>query len=158
LLVARAPVAEIVALEDVGFLEQAYRAVDGRDADVRIDRHRPLIHALDIGMIARVREHAGDHPPLLGHFKALVDAHAFDSVWHFPQPLMLSRSKGRRAEVYRKRRATPIALTAQTAAALGARARRLGADGLILVCRALRCRVRSSWRVGCVVARNWARP
>src|SRR5690606_32433920 len=153
LLIARAPVAEIVAFEDVGFLEQAYRAVDGRDADVRIDRRRPLIHAFDIGMIAGVREHAGNHPPLLGHLEALVDAQSFDSVWHCPSPLMLSRRKGRRMEVYRKRRATPIALPARRTAARDVRRGRLSR-----ACPVRRCRVRFSWRVGCAVARNWARP
>src|SRR3954447_18337623 len=38
--VTRAPIAELVALEDPGLLEQADRTIDRRDRDVGIDRRR----------------------------------------------------------------------------------------------------------------------
>ena len=51
LLVARAPVAEIVPLENARILEQFHRAVDGSDRDMRIDRRRTPVQFLGIGMI-----------------------------------------------------------------------------------------------------------
>ena len=42
-LVARAAVAELVPFEDSRLLEQADRAIDGRDRDVGVDRRRPLV-------------------------------------------------------------------------------------------------------------------
>ena len=50
-LVARAAVAELVALEDSRFLEQADRAVDGGDRDVGIDRGGAGVERLDVGMV-----------------------------------------------------------------------------------------------------------
>jgi hypothetical protein len=37
------------------------------------------VHLLDIGMIGRVREHARDHAPLLGHLQPFVDAEFFET-------------------------------------------------------------------------------
>ena len=72
LLIARAAVAEIVALEDVGLLEQAHRAIDRGDGDMRIDGGRALMKLLDIRMVVGFREHARDHPALLRHLQTLV--------------------------------------------------------------------------------------
>src|SRR3546814_17753553 len=73
-LVARTAVAEIMAIEDAGLLEQPHRAVDGRDRDARIDRRGALIDLLDIGMIVGVGEHARDDAALLGDAEALFVA------------------------------------------------------------------------------------
>jgi hypothetical protein len=35
------------------------------------------VHLFDIGVIGRIREHACDHAPLLGHLQPLVDAEFF---------------------------------------------------------------------------------
>ncbi len=66
-LVARAAVAEIVALQDAGILEQLHGAIDGGDGDMRIDDRGPAVKLLRVGMIGGVGQHAGDHPALLGH-------------------------------------------------------------------------------------------
>ena len=49
--VAGAAVAEIVALEDARFLEQANGAVDGGDRDAGIDRGGARVQRLDVGMV-----------------------------------------------------------------------------------------------------------
>ena len=49
--VARAAVAELVALEDSGLLEQADGAVDRGDRDLGVDRRGALVQRLDVGMI-----------------------------------------------------------------------------------------------------------
>src|SRR5580704_13307708 len=66
-LIARPPVPEIMACQDVGFLEQAHGAVHRGDADMRIDLGGAAIDLLDIGMIGRIGQHARDHAALLGH-------------------------------------------------------------------------------------------
>src|SRR5262245_58612625 len=73
-LVARPPVAEIVALDDAGIVEQLHRPVDGGDRDAVIDRGAALVELLDVGMVVRGRQHARDDAALLGH------AHAFGSA------------------------------------------------------------------------------
>ena len=70
--------AEIVALDDPGILEQLHRAVDGGDRDAVVDLGAAAIKLLDIGMIGRAGEHARDHAALLGHAHALGDAQRFD--------------------------------------------------------------------------------
>ena len=72
LLIARAAVAEIVALEDVGLLEQAHGAIDRGDGDMRIDGDRALVKLLDIGMVVGIREHARNDAALLRHLQTLV--------------------------------------------------------------------------------------
>ena len=54
LLVARAAVAEIMARENVRLLEQPHGAIDGGDADLRIDRGGAPVNLLDIRMIGRI--------------------------------------------------------------------------------------------------------
>ncbi len=50
-LVARAAIAEIVALQYPGLFEQADRPIDGGDRDSRIEFCRPLMDRLNIGMV-----------------------------------------------------------------------------------------------------------
>jgi hypothetical protein len=80
MLVARASLAEVMPLDDAGILEQLDRAVDGRDRDVRIDLDAAAVQLLDIRMIVGARQHARDHPALLGHPHALGDALRLDEV------------------------------------------------------------------------------
>ena len=56
LLIARAAVAEIVAFEDIGLLEQPHRPVDGGNADIGIDGGRAAMKCLDVGVIDRIRK------------------------------------------------------------------------------------------------------
>ena len=77
-LVARTPVAELMALEDARLLEQANGALDGRYRDVRVDRRRPPVERLDVGMILAVTEHARDGLALLGDPQAFVGAQRLD--------------------------------------------------------------------------------
>ena len=60
--VAGAAVAEIVALEDARFLEQAHGAVDGGDRDAGIDRGGAGVERLDVGMVLRIRRARGRSP------------------------------------------------------------------------------------------------
>ena len=76
-LVARAAIAEIVAVENAGFLEQANGAVHGRDRDTGIDLRRALIDLLDIGVVVRLGQHAGDDSALLSNAQALLVAEGF---------------------------------------------------------------------------------
>ena len=69
---AHSAIAEIQLVDDVGLFEKAHGAVDGGDADVRVDGHRPEIDLLDVGMVGGFGEHARDHPPLLGHLEPLL--------------------------------------------------------------------------------------
>ena len=72
LLIARAAVAEVVALEDIGLLEQAHGAIDRGDGDMRIDGDSALVKLLHIRMVLGFREHARDHAALLRHLQTLV--------------------------------------------------------------------------------------
>src|SRR5215475_1765683 len=74
LFIARAAVAKIVLGKNARFLEQAHRAVDSGDGDVGIDRGGAMVHGFDVWMIVRFRQHAGDHPPLLGHLETALGA------------------------------------------------------------------------------------
>jgi len=77
-LVAGAPVAEFVAFQDARFLEQANGPIDRRDRNPGIDRRRPLVKRLDVGMVFGLRQDPRDHPSLLGDPQALVRAQRFD--------------------------------------------------------------------------------
>src|SRR3569623_3363856 len=83
-LVARAAIAEIVAVEDAGLLEQPDGAIDRGDRNARVDRRGALIDLLDIGMVVGLGQHAGDHTALLGDAQALFVAQGFeiDLAWH----------------------------------------------------------------------------
>src|SRR3546814_7793500 len=58
--IARAAVAEIVAVEDARLFEQADGAIDGGDGDAAVERRGAFIERLDIGMIRRIRDYARD--------------------------------------------------------------------------------------------------
>ena len=62
LLVARAAVAEIVACQNACLFEQPDRAIDGGNADVRVDRGCSAVDLLDIGVIGRTRTGRGRSP------------------------------------------------------------------------------------------------
>jgi len=79
LFVARAPIAEIMPLQDTGILEQLHRAIDRGDGDMRIDGGSALVELLGIGMVGRIRQHARDHAALLGHAQAFLGAEFFDA-------------------------------------------------------------------------------
>ena len=55
-------------------LEEPHGAIDGGDADARIDLSGPAIDLLDIGMILGLRQHFGDGPPLARHAHATLGA------------------------------------------------------------------------------------
>jgi hypothetical protein len=40
------------------------------------------MHFLHVGMVGGFGQHAGDHPALVGHFHALIDASLFKSRNH----------------------------------------------------------------------------
>src|SRR5579875_85023 len=82
LLVARAAVAEIVTRQDARLFKQAHGAVDGGDADARIDRGGAAVDLFDIGMVGRFRQHARDDPALLGHLQALIEAELLQTRNH----------------------------------------------------------------------------
>jgi len=73
-LVARTAIAKIVPRQDIGLLEQPHGAIDGGDADVRVDRGGSPIDLLDIRVVDRFGQDARDDPALLGHLEALVEA------------------------------------------------------------------------------------
>src|SRR3546814_7120194 len=76
--VARAAVAEIVAVEDARFFEQPHGAVNGRDRDAAVDLRCAFIEGLDIGMILRIRDDARDDAALFGDAEALFVAQGFE--------------------------------------------------------------------------------
>ncbi len=55
LLIARAAVAEIVAFEDAGILEQLDGAVDGGNGNMGVDRRGAAVQVLRIGMVSGLR-------------------------------------------------------------------------------------------------------
>ena len=77
-LVAGAAVAEIVALDDAGVLEQAHGAVDGGNGDAVVDLDAAPVELLDVGVVVGGRQHARDDAALLGHAHALGGAKRLD--------------------------------------------------------------------------------
>src|SRR3546814_3395888 len=75
--VARAAVAEIVAVEDARFLEQADGAIDGSDRNAAVERRGALVKRLHVGMILGIRNHARDDASLLGDPQPLFVAQGF---------------------------------------------------------------------------------
>src|SRR6185295_5106668 len=78
LFIARASVAEIVPLDDTGILEQLDGAIDSRQRNVGVDRRRPAVQFLGVGMVSSLAEHARDDAALLGHPQAFLDAPLLD--------------------------------------------------------------------------------
>ena len=79
-LVARAPIAKIMSLKNIVFLEQADGSVDGRDTDFRINPRGPPVNHFNVGVIIGFAEHTGDNAPLSGHLQTLFDTQIFDSI------------------------------------------------------------------------------
>ncbi len=77
LFIARAAIAEIVALQDARLFEEAHGAVDGGEGNAGIDLGGALMQQLDVRMILRFGEYAGDDPTLVGHLQPLFDAQPF---------------------------------------------------------------------------------
>ena len=77
-LIPGTSIAKIMSINNVGDIEHSQRAIDGCDADARIDFRGPLIHRFDIGMVDRVRQHARNDAALLGHLHAFFDTGTFD--------------------------------------------------------------------------------
>ncbi len=76
--VARAPLAEIVPLDDAGILEQAHGAIDGGNGNPVVDLGATPVQFLDVGMIVRPRQDARDGAALLGHAHAFGGAQGLD--------------------------------------------------------------------------------
>ena len=76
--VTGAAIAEIVAIQNAGFLEQAHRAVDGGNRDARIDRRGAFVQLVHIGMIVAFRQHARDYAALVGNPEATIGADGLD--------------------------------------------------------------------------------
>jgi len=76
--VAGAPIAEIMAFENPGFLEQAHGPIDRGDRDAGIDGGGARVQLFDIGMVEAFLQHPGDHPPLFGNPQAALGAQRFD--------------------------------------------------------------------------------
>src|SRR5580704_1173665 len=79
LLIARAPITKIVPRQYVSFFEQPHGAIDGGDADMRVDLSGPAIDLFDIRMIVRIGQHAGDDPALFGHLQTFFFAELLDA-------------------------------------------------------------------------------
>jgi len=90
-LIARAAVAEIVAGDDAGIVEQLQRAVNGRNRDARINQRGAAVQLLDIGMILRLLQDARHDPALLGHAHAAFGA---DFLKRFRQIVHRERTGG----------------------------------------------------------------
>src|SRR5262245_1692062 len=82
-LIARPTLAEIMALDDAGILEELYGAINGRDRDVWIDGGGAAIKLLDVRVIVGGWQHARDDAALLGHPHALLGAELFKGGLRF---------------------------------------------------------------------------
>src|SRR3954470_8741690 len=78
LLVTRAAIAKIMALDDAGILEQLHSSIDGGDGDAVVNGGATPIELLDVRVVICGRQHACDDPALLGHAHALGRAYSFD--------------------------------------------------------------------------------
>ena len=77
-LIAGSAVAEIMAFQDPGFLEQPNRPVDGGDRDSRIDGGGARMERFDVGMVLGFRKHPGNDLALLGDPQPLLRAKRLD--------------------------------------------------------------------------------
>src|SRR5262249_24374909 len=78
LLIASAPVAEVMPLDDPCILEQLHGSINRRDRDAIVYCGTAPIELLNVRMIIGRRQYACDHSALLGHAHALVAASSFD--------------------------------------------------------------------------------
>src|SRR5258708_4067683 len=74
LLVTRSAITKIVTRQYVSFFKQPNGAVNRGDADMRVDLRGAAIDQLDIRMIVRIGQPAGDAPALFGHLQSFVEA------------------------------------------------------------------------------------
>src|SRR5258707_14851665 len=70
LFIAGAALAKVMPLDDAGVFEQLDGSVHRRDRNLVVDRDAAAIQFLDVGMISRLRQHAGDDAALFGHAHA----------------------------------------------------------------------------------------
>jgi hypothetical protein len=74
LLVAPASAPERMPFENTLLLEKIDRPVDGRKRDVGIDQMSAPVQFLDVRVITRLGEHAGNDPALARHAKSMLRA------------------------------------------------------------------------------------
>src|SRR4051794_34577954 len=67
LLVAGAALAEVMAFDDAGILEQFYGPIDCRNGDLVVHGNAAPVKLLNIGMIGCFRQDTRDDPALFGH-------------------------------------------------------------------------------------------
>ncbi len=80
--VAGAAIAKFQTLQNTGFLEQLYRTIDRCQRYSAVDRTGPRIKFFDIGVIAAVLQHLGNHAALARNAKALGLATIDDCLRH----------------------------------------------------------------------------
>ena len=78
LFITRPAIAEIMALDDTGFFQQAHCAVNGGNADAAINFVGTLVEQFNVRVIGRVGEDPGDDSPLFRHFQSAFLALAFE--------------------------------------------------------------------------------
>ena len=88
LFIARPSVAEVVTLDNAGFLEQADRAVDRGEGNPGILGRRATVQFLGIGMVVRSRQDPGNDSTLVGHAKAFGNTELLDTVRHGRVPCL----------------------------------------------------------------------
>jgi hypothetical protein len=69
-----------MSFEDVRSLKEAHGAIDGGDADTRIDLRRAMVYSLDIRVVLRLGQHLCYHAALLGHLEAKLFAEPFNTA------------------------------------------------------------------------------
>jgi hypothetical protein len=77
LLVTGTPIAEVMTIENIGFLEQFDRAVNRGNRDPLIMLRCALINLLDIRMISGIGKYLSDDPTLVGHLEPFVYTQLF---------------------------------------------------------------------------------
>ena len=70
-------IAEIVPVENAGILEQANCAINCCNRNLRIDRTRPFVQFLDVGMVRAFGQNLCDHATLVGDTKATLGTQCF---------------------------------------------------------------------------------
>ncbi len=76
--VAGAAIAEIMAIKNACFFEQANSAVNRGNRNARIDGRSTLMQFFDVGMINTVRQHARNCAALIGDAQSTFCAKGFD--------------------------------------------------------------------------------
>lgn len=76
--IAGPTIAEIVAVEYAGLLEQPDRAIDRGDGNARVSQHRPLVELFHVGVVLAFRQDLRDHPALFGYPETTFGAEGFN--------------------------------------------------------------------------------